>query len=318
MLLVLASACGATEAAPLCEHAPEAAPGLERLRAAIEHGRFVAYQPTSLQVINGQVVSANETSIRADLIVLRRQFDSLITYDAVHGAQAIATIAATLRFRALIIGVWNPMNDAEVEAALAAAQRFPDLVVGISLGNETLFSHRADFPGLAAAVDRIRKRAPRVPLSTTEPFHIFEAAEAPALLEQLDFLLPIVHPVFQPWFRTGTDQMAAQFVVNITQQMAERFCGPVLVKETGEPTAPAAEGFSEARQADFYAALRRLLAPQPTRGFAYFAAFDAPWREQDATGVPGPHPSEAHWGLFDADRHPKPAMDQLPPLAQDH
>ena len=53
------------------------------------------------------------------------------------------------------------------------------------------------------------------------------------------------------------------------------------------------------------------------RAFAYFAAFDAPWRAQDVTGVPGPHPEEAYWGLYDSARRAKPAVDQLPPLAQD-
>jgi exo-beta-1,3-glucanase (GH17 family) len=166
-------------------------------------------------------------------------------------------------------------------------------------------------------VQQVRAAAPTLPLSTSEPFHIYEAPGAQALLGRLDFLLANVHPVFQPWFREASDGTAAQFVVNIVGQMEARYCGPVLVKETGEPTGPAAEGYSAARQAAFYAELRQRLPPQPQHAFAYFAAFDAPWRAQDATGVPGPHPSEAFWGMFDEKRRPKPVMDQLPPLAQD-
>jgi exo-beta-1,3-glucanase (GH17 family) len=180
-----------------------------------------------------------------------------------------------------------------------------------------VFSHRADLQRLTAAVQRVRSQAPQLPLATSEPFHIYETEAAVPLLSSLDFLLPIVHPVFQPWFRGATDQTAAQFVVNVTGKLAGGYCGPVLVKETGEPTAPAVEGYSPARQAAFYAQLRRLLPPDRQRAFAYFAAFDAPWRAQDATGVPGPHPSEAYWGLFDSQRRPKPAIDQLPPLEQD-
>jgi exo-beta-1,3-glucanase (GH17 family) len=304
-------------AEPVCHHGKSAA--LAQLRSALAQARFVAYEPTSLQVSAGRVTGANAESIRADLKVLRTHFDALVTYDAVHGAEAISAIAAQLQYRALIIGVWNPFAPNEVAAALNAAQRFPQLVVGVSLGNEMLFSHRADAPRLAAAIAAVRRQLPGVPLSTTEPFHIFESEPGSALLAQLDFMLVNVHPVFQPWFHGATDATAAQFVANVAGQLAQAYCGPILIKETGVPTGPDALGFSDARQASFYKELRTRLPGVPALAFAYFSAFDAPWRAQDDTGVPGqgPQAQEAHWGLYDANRKSKPAVDQLPPLAQD-
>jgi len=303
--------------APVCAHDAAATPALEQLRARLAHGRFVAYEPTSLRVTDGHFSDADPEGIRADLRLLRQHFDALVTYDAVHGAQVIPAIAASLKFRGLIIGVWNPLDPAELDAALSAARAFPQLVLGLSLGNEMLFSHRIDTARLAGALVAVRAQLPHLPLSTTEPFHIYEAASAQSLLGQLDFMLVNVHPVFQPWFRAATDATATQFVVNVADQLAQIYCGPILIKETGVPTAPAAAGFSESRQASFYNELRARLAPSPARAFAYFVAFDAPWRAQDATGVPGPHPEEAYWGLYDAHRKRKLAVDQLPPLAQD-
>ena len=321
LLLLLALAAlastGTAGAQAQCARTPAAAATLERLRDALAHGRFIAYEPTSLVVVDGHPSSATPAAIRADLAVLRPHFDSLVTYDAIHGAQEIAPIAAALKFRALIVGIWNPFDPQELEAALGVARRFPQLVVGLSLGNEMIFSHRSDPQHLAALVQRVRGQAPQLPLSTSEPFHIYETEGAAPLLASLDFLLVNVHPVFQPWFKSATDQTAAQFVANVTGQLAGRYCGALLVKETGVPTGPPGEGFSSARQASFYAQLRRVLPPDRQRAFAYFAAFDAPWRAQDATGVPGPHPSEAYWGLFDSQRRPKPVIDQLPPLEQD-
>jgi len=288
-----------------------------RLRSAMAQGRFIAYQPTALQVIDGRVSDADAASIRTDLKQLRAHFDALITYDAIHGAQQIPTIAAELNFRALIIGVWNPTDDTQLGAALDAARRFPQLVAGISLGNEMIFSHRIEPAALLALIARLRARAPAVPLSTTEPFHIFDQPAAAALPGQLDFLLLNVHPVFQPWFRDAPDSAAAQFVVNVLSNLAPLACGPMLVKETGVPSAPQSSGFSEARQAAFYHELRRLLPPSGTQAFAYFAAFDAPWRAYDSTGVPAApavHPEEAHWGLYDEARRPKLAARELPPL----
>jgi exo-beta-1,3-glucanase (GH17 family) len=287
-----------------------------RLRTTMAHGRFVAYEPTSLRVVAGRVTAADPESIRADLTQLREHFDGLITYDAIHGAQQIAPIAAALKFHALIIGVWNPIDAPELDAALDAARRFPRLVVGVSLGNEMLFAHRSDPVALLGLIARVRARAPAVPLSTSEPFHVYDDPAAAAVLAQLDFVLLNVHPIFQPWFRNAPDSAAAQFVVNVLDKLAPLACGPILVKETGVPTAPANAEFNEARQADFYRELRRRLPPSRTRAFAYFAAYDAPWRAFDATGVPGSLPEEAHWGLYDAERRPKAAALELPPLTR--
>jgi exo-beta-1,3-glucanase (GH17 family) len=324
ILLVLAAfaAAGAAPraAAPAaCPQNPAAAAALSRLREALAHGRFVTYQPISLRVVNGQVTPANAASIRADLAVLRQRFDGLITYDAIHGAGSIPPIAASMKFRALIIGVWNPADEAELGAAIDAARRFPRLVAGVALGNEMLFSQRIDPVSLGALIARVRAQLPGTPLTSSEPFHVYEQPAASALLAQLDFLLVNVHPLFQPWFHDAPDSTAAQFVVNVLAELAPLACGPLLVKETGEPSAPASAGFSQQRQASFYRELRQRLPPSPAQAFAYFAAFDAPWRAYDAIAVPGAapgmHPQEAHWGLYDAERRPKLAARQLPPLA---
>ena len=301
---------GARGSAP----ASPAVPALERLRTTLAAGRFVAYQPTSLRMYDGRATRAGAASIRADLGALRPYFDGLVTYDVVNGAEQVPAIAASLGFRALILGLWDAFDEAQVDAALAAARAHPALVVGLALGNEAVFGQRRSFAELAARVAAIRRRAPGLVLSTSEPFHLFLEPAAAPLLAQLDLLLPNVHPVFESWFRAAPDANAAQFVVDVVGQLGGRFCGPILVKETGVPTAPAAAGYSTARQARFYAALGRQLPATPRRAFAWFAAFDAAWREHDWHPVPGPHPEEAHWGLFFEDRRPKPVIDELPRL----
>jgi len=309
-----ALACATLVAQPVCNHDSSAAAALARLRAAMAHGRFIAYQPTSLQVVNGRPRQADAASIRADLALLRPRFDSLITYGAAHGAEAIPTIAASFGFRAVIVGVWNPFDAAELHAALAAAKDNPTLVAGLSLGNEMVFGRRTGFAELAALIAQVHVQAPRVPISTTEPFHMFYDRAASPLLGRLDFLLVNVHPIFQPWFRNAPDGNAAQFVVNVLAKLSDTYCGPILVKETGVPTAPQEAGYTEQRQSSFYGELRRRLPPSGTQAFAYFSAFDAPWRVRDANPIPGEHPAEAHWGLYDAQRRPKAVVAQLPLL----
>jgi exo-beta-1,3-glucanase (GH17 family) len=314
--LVLALIAPLAAAQPVCERAAPAAAARTQLARAMAQGRFISYEPTSLQVVDGRTHAADPASIRADLEVLRRHFDALITYDAIHGAQTIPAIASALRFRALVIGVWDPADPVQLEAALAAARDYPRLVVGLSLGNESIFARRSSFAQLATALTAVRERAPQLALSTTEPFHLYEEPGAAPLLGRMDFLLVNVHPVFQPWFLRATDATAAQFVVNVAADLAQRFCGPILVKETGVPTAPASAGYSPERQAAFYAELRQRMPGSSAHAFAYFSAFDAPWRAHDAGPVAGAvtGPEEAHWGLYDDERRPKPAALALPTL----
>jgi exo-beta-1,3-glucanase (GH17 family) len=314
--LVLALIAPLAAAQPVCERGAAAEAARARLAHLMTQGRFITYEPTSLQVVDGRVHDADPASIRADLEVLRPHFDALITYDAVHGAQAIPAIASALKFRALVIGVWDPANPAQLDAALAAARDYPQLVIGLSLGNESIFARRSSFGQMVAAIAAVRARAPRLAVSTTEPFHLYEEPGAAPVLGVMDFLLVNVHPVFQPWFRGATDATAAQFVVNVAADLAQRFCGPILVKETGVPTAPASAGYSPERQAAFYAELHTRMPGSAAHAFAYFSAFDAPWRTHDAGPVAGAvtGPEEAHWGLYDDQRRPKPAALALPPM----
>jgi exo-beta-1,3-glucanase (GH17 family) len=315
-VLVLALNGPLAAAQPVCERGAPAEAARARLTRVMAQGRFMSYEPTSLQVVDGRTHDADPASIRADLEVLRPHFDALITYDAIHGAQAIPAIASALKFRALVVGVWDPTNPAQLDAALAAARDYPRLVIGLSLGNESILAHRSSFTQMLAAIAAVRERAPHLALSSTEPFHLYEKPEAAPLLGVMDFLLVNVHPAFQPWFRGATDATAAQFVVNVAADLAHHFCGPILVKETGVPTAPASAGYSPERQAAFYAELRRRMPGSSANAFSYFSAFDAPWRAHDAGPVAGAvtGAEEAHWGLYDDERRPKPAALALPPV----
>ena len=297
-----------------CPSRPAAADALATIEATMAGGRFVAYHPTSLQLIDGAWTHADPASMHDDLRLLRQRFDGLITYSAAHGADRIADVAKELGFRAVILGIWDLADATEIDRALTAAARNPGLVVALSLGNERVFAKTATFADVAAAIERTRVRAPHLALTSSEPFHLYlEPAAAPAIAAS-DLMLVNIHPVFQPWFATESDATAAQFVVNVVDDLGKQACGPILVKETGVPTAPAESGYTPRRQASFYAALRTQLAPTRARAFAYFAAFDAPWRIDDANPVPGRHPEEAHWGLYDATRLAKPAAIALPRL----
>jgi exo-beta-1,3-glucanase (GH17 family) len=285
-----------------------------RIQDAMAQTRFIAYQPTELKMFNGRSTPASRASIAEDLRVLRPKFDALITYGSHSGGEFIADVAASLKYKAVIIGIWNIRDSQEVANAIASWRRHPELVVGVSFGNETVLGKREDYASLAALLKNFRATYPGLPVATTEPFHLWTDSGSSPVLKQMDFMLANVHPIFQPWFKEKGDDVAAQFVVNVGRELTAKFCGPVLIKETGIPTAPAESGFSAKRQASFYKELQLRLPSTRKMTFAYFSAFDASWRVADDHPTEGFHPEEAHFGLYSEDRKPKQVLTIIPAL----
>jgi exo-beta-1,3-glucanase (GH17 family) len=300
--------------AQACEVRAAARPALKRLQSVMATGRFIAYQPTAMKIINGRATQASRDSIQQDLAVLRPRFDGLITYGSYSGAEYVADVAATLGYRAVIMGVWDINNKQEFANVIAAAKRQPQLVVAVSLGNERLYAKQETATQLAAAINQLRQQTPQLALTTTEPFHVLLETDAAPIMQASDFMLVNVHPIFQEWFRNAPDANAAEFVVNVVAKLEVSACGPVLVKETGVPTAPAASGYTEQRQASFYQALQQRFKPSGHAAFTYFSAFDAPWRAYDESPVAGSHPEEAHFGLYDEQRRAKAGVKKIPLL----
>jgi len=283
--------------------------GMNRLRTALTAVRFVAYTPRAFRPSpTGPPAPVPATAIASDLDLLRADFEGLITYTTSGGMEALPALAAARGFRAVVLGIWDPKNREELDRALGLARRFPDLVTGLAIGNEGLFAGRYTLNTLLAALELARQSIPDLPLSTSEPFAVL-LSPPPGLLDRIDFLMPNIHPLTEPWFAAAPETAAWEMVENVIGQLRNHG-KPILVKETGLPSAPASAGLSPERQARFWRALRKRLPPGPERAVAAFEAFDAPWKPEEIartfTYVP---PGEAHWGFFTASGEPKPVLD---------
>jgi exo-beta-1,3-glucanase (GH17 family) len=293
-------------------HAEPTRADAERVRSALASVHFVAYTPRGFDPDAG-APPPDRAALRADLALLRPYFDGLITYSCANGLDALPKLAREAGFRAVVLGVWSPSDSQELELALAAASAEPGVVIALALGNEGLFFGRYDARALSAAFARVRRERPDLALTTSEPFSLYLESARGAALPRQDFLLPNVHPIDQPWFGSAPPATSVEFVSKVVALLEERFALPVLVKETGLPSGPTADGFSESSQAEFWSALERRLPPTRSHAFSWFEAFDSPWKPARARDAPlGKRAREAHWGLLRSDGSAKPALAEVP------
>ena len=256
-----------------------------------ELGRFrwIAYAPTNYAPEDRPPKLPSRENIRADLVVLRHAgCDGLVTYGST--LPEIIEIAESVGFKAVLLGVWDPSSEDEVRLAKRSALH--KAVVGIIVGNEGLMFKRYTLTTLRTAMESLRTSTGK-PVSTTEVIESYYSK--PELVEWSDFLTVNAHPYFHG--RRDPDA-AVEWTVAAWRRLRENVPPEklILFKEVGLPTAGRA-GLSETAQSEYYQRLRKTEVR-----FAFFEAFDAMFKKG---------PIEQSWGLFHADRTPKPAASVL-------
>jgi exo-beta-1,3-glucanase (GH17 family) len=270
---------------------------------------LVTYTPSQLdprQEVNQRRLATS--SIRSDLESLRPAFDGLVLY-GYHEActPRILAVAKDLKFRVILLAIWDPKSTAEVDGVAELARHYEhDFALGILVGNEGITFKRYEAEDLSIAAARLRRKiSASVPLATSEPLigyqHDF-------VLQFGDFLAPNIHPVFDN--PDAGPQDAARWVHERAAELAHRAGKPIMIKETGFPHG-GKEKYTPATQNEFWQSylkpgvLSRASADAPDwvfRGVA-FEAFDLPWKSEESNlGI------ERHWGLLSAQRSAYPAL----------
>ncbi len=248
--------------------------------------RWVAYSSPNPD-LNLMFYQPKAETLYQDLKVLRRaQFTGLITYGSagIMGTQ-FPSIAQSLGFQGIIMGIWGPNNPVELKNAQAAASL--PIVLGYVIGNEGLSGTRDRYTlsDLCSAITDLRSRSGK-PVATAEDVDTYDVR--PGLLSVGDWIFPIAHPY---WHGIEEPQRAIQWEQDQYDAFLEKTNRFVLFEEGGLPTA-GANGLSESNQDLFYSGL----AKTEVR-FAYFEAFDQPSKINSAV--------EPHWGIFHSNLKPK-------------
>lgn len=287
--------------------------GAPNMGAVLKNARFISYTPRSFSVVNGQTQPASLDGITEDLRLLRHSFDSLITYSCNSGLEHVPAAADKLGYLAVIVGIWDPKSEIEIQNAIRLAKKYPKLIFAISIGNEGIYAKHYTPADVEKTILFLRNEIPSISLTTSEPFFLYLKPEYFNFFNKMDLLLPNIHPIFETWFIPSDAKNGAAFVLNVANKLQSQYTQPLIVKETGLPSEPASMGFTQAHQSAFWSEILKQSFASETRAISCFEAFDAPWKPVVTKGYfPGSdHIQEAHWGFFTVDGKSKMVVNEI-------
>ncbi len=270
---------------------PVNAPGWQGSIHGFAYSGFQRYQSP----LNDTYPSGDE--IRGDLSLLSKYTHRIRTYSSLQTPQ-IARLARDYGLD-VMAGAWldrrRENNERELDALIAQARRYPN-ITRVIVGNEVLLRQDMSPHTLMAYLDRARA-AIRQPVSTAEPWHIWE--KYPELADHVDFIT--VHLL--PYWEGIPRKDAVGMVLKRYEQLQRLFPGkPIVVGEVGWPSNGDRYKYAEPSPANQALFLRQWFNVAKARGIDYYVmeAFDQPWKESLGEGRVG-----AYWGMFGADRQLK-------------
>lgn len=240
--------------------------------------------------------------LAADLDIVSRISRGLRVY----GTTEMPTILGLSGDRDMVVtaGAWldqnHEKNEREVAALITAARKMQH-VERVIVGNEAILRDDLTPAELIEYMERVRN-ATRKPVSTAEPWGMW--LKHPELAEHVDFIT--VHLL--PYHEGVPIEIAVDHAYRRYDELAKAFPNKIIVVgEIGWPSKGTTIGAaipSPANQAHF---IRALLAHPRTVDIDYYLmeAIDQPWKTE-AEGWAGPY-----WGMFDAYRRPKFALQGI-------
>ena len=293
-------------------------------------GNGVSFSPyRDGQSPNGPALPSEE-EIAADLGIVTRYWKLIRVYESkIVSERTLRAMQAGHLPLKLILGVWiepektaeaKARNAVEIAAGIRLANAYPDQVLAVCVGNENCVEWSAIRTDPAEMVRHIRavRSAVRQPVTVADDYNFWNKPESKAVAAEIDYIdlhgyaLWNGQPLAQAltWLE-GIHDAAVRFHAGI----------PVMIGETGWASRhdPKRNGLSEEgtlmkaevsdvaqlaylRQHYTWVRARRV----PT---LLFEAFDENWKGGGADV--SPEASEKHWGVFDAQRRPKPAFTAI-------
>jgi exo-beta-1,3-glucanase (GH17 family)/cellulose synthase/poly-beta-1,6-N-acetylglucosamine synthase-like glycosyltransferase len=254
---------------------------------------------------DGELDKTAEAQIRSDLAAIAPYTRTVRTYSVGNGLDLVPELASQYGLRATL-GIWinefEHQNEEEIERAIELAKQHRN-IDSIIVGNETIYRNKAIYKrenveDLIAKIQRV-KRSVRVPVTTAEVWDIW--LEHPELVSAVDYLA--VHIL--PYWEGLPGSAAVDHAIKVYERLRQAYPGKrIVIAEFGWPSAGLNRKDAVPSPITQAEVVRDFVARADAMGIDYsiIEAFDQPWKTGE--GSVGPY-----WGIFNADREPKFALD---------
>ncbi|MEE9396946.1 MAG: glycosyltransferase [Methylococcales bacterium] len=243
----------------------------------------------------------SEVEINEDLSLLKGKVHAVRTYSVANGLDRVPALAAQHDLN-VTVGAWisnDPVaSQHEVDTLIDISRHDHRNIVRTIVGNESVLRNDVTVDELIGYLRQVRKHTWR-PVSTSETWHVW--IDNPELVDEVDFIAAHILPY---WEGIPAEE-ALDYVFDRYQALRDAFPDkPIIITEVGWPSDGQPQRQAEASRVSQAKFLRDFLNRARQENVIYYVieAFDQPWK-QVLEGSAG-----AYWGMFDADRQPKFAM----------
>jgi exo-beta-1,3-glucanase (GH17 family) len=246
----------------------------------------------------GATVGGAQITARLDIV--RRYTRAIRTFGSSSGLEAIPALAKAAGLE-VVAGAWisanTAANDVELTNLVANAASCKALLVG----SEVLLRGDISEDALLAYIARVKAAAPSTPVGYADTYATLLAH--PRVLAAVDVIYANFYPY---WEGIGIDRAAAAIQNQYTQLVAAAGRKPVVVGETGWPSAGNTIGsaFASAENAATFFLNFVSWAEAKNVEYFYFEALNENWKTTEG-------PQGIHWGLWTADGLLKPGMQPV-------
>lgn len=237
--------------------------------------------------------------IEADLRALAPLTECVRIYSVSQGLELVPAIAQELGLKVLMgawIGAEAAKNRIQVDTVVKLANAYPRTIRAVIVGNEVLLRREQSEAGLRAYIEEVRKRV-KVPVTYADVWEFW--MRHPDLATAVDFVTVHILPYWED--NPVAVEHALQHITDIRALVTQRFAKPILIGETGWPSAGRQREASRPSLVHQARYVREFIRKAHDEGWDYnlIEAVDQPWKRRLEGTVGG------YWGILDVHLTPK-------------
>ncbi|NMG42371.1 beta-1,6-glucan synthase [Aromatoleum toluvorans] len=266
-----------------------------------ERLKCVSYAPYRLpgQTPFDEKLVITREQIAADLAALSKITECVRIYSVDQGLDQVPAVAREIGLKVLL-GAWvnaDPKrNMKQLDHAIGLANDYADVVRVLIVGNEVLLRRERTESEMRELIEYARARV-KVPVTYADVWEFW--LQHPKLAESVDWVTVHILPFWED-HPVAIDRAVAH-VADVFDEVRGHFDKPLMIGETGWPSAGRQRQGSEPSQVNQARYIREFVHIAHEKGWNYnlIEAIDQPWKRRLEGTVGG------YWGMLGTDLQPK-------------